>query len=325
MRRRNFISLVGGAAAWPIAARGQQRGKLPIIGFMGTTSATAWAPWTAAFVQRLRELGWIEDRTVAIEYRWAEGGTERFSDITAEFVRLNVDIIVTAGIGATTAAKQVTSVIPILFVLSAAPVATGLVASMARPGGNVTGLSTMSSETASKRLELLREVVPALRRLAVMANAGFPDAVEEMREVRTAAKTLGLELIPLEIRRADDITLAFEGLKSRADALYVCADALLLTHRIRINSLAMGARLPTMHNYREYVEAGGLMGYGPNIPGRFRRAADLADKILRGAKPADIPVEQPTQFDLFVNLTTAKVLGLAIPEAFLLRADELVE
>jgi putative tryptophan/tyrosine transport system substrate-binding protein len=322
--RREFITLLGGAAAWPLAARAQQPGKLPTIGFLGTTTASAWGPWTAAFVQRLRELGWIEGRTIAIEYRWAEGRTERYAEITAEFVRLKVDVIVTAG-NATLAAKQATSVVPIIFALASEPIASGYVASLARPGGNVTGLSNQHTDTAGKRLELLREVVPDLRRLAIMANVSFPEAVLEMREVEAISKTLGLEVDTLEIRRAEDIALAFEALKGRADALYVCADPLVVTHRIRINTLAQGARLPTMHGYREYVEAGGLMSYGPNVPDLFRRAADFVDKILRGTKPADIPVEQPIKFDLVINLTTAKVLGLTIPETFLLRANEVIE
>jgi putative tryptophan/tyrosine transport system substrate-binding protein len=278
----------------------------------------------AAFAQRLRELGWIDGRTVAIEYRWAEGRNERFAEIAAEFVRLKVDVIVTAGLG-TDAAKQSTSVIPIVFALLNDPVGSGFVASLARPGGNVTGLSNRGTDIAGKRLELLPEVVPKLGRLAIMANVGFPDAVLEMGEVEATAKTLGLEVVTVEIRRAEDIVPAFEGLKSRADALYVCGDPLVIANRIRINSLALGARLPTMYNFREFVEAGGLMSYGPNVPDLFRRTADFADRILCGANPRDIPVEQPTRFDLIVNLATAKVLGLAIPEAFLLRADQVIE
>ena len=276
-------------------------------------------------MQRLRELGWIEGRTVAIEYRWAEGRSERFAEIAAEFVRLKVDVIVTAGTAAVVAAKQATSVIPIVFAAAGDPVGTGLVASLARPGGNVTGLSNQSADLAGKRLELLREVVPGLRRLAIMANVGNPIGVLEMGEVQAAARTLGLEVVTLEIRRAEDIAPAFEALKGRADALYVVTDPLVNTNRIRINTLALGARLPTMHGIREYVEAGGLMSYGPNFPDLFRRAADYVDKILRGAKPADIPVEQPTKFDLVINLTTAKALGLDVPPTLLARADEVIE
>ena len=287
-------------------------------------TASAWGPWTAAFVQRLRELGWIEGRTVAIEYRWAEARSERFAEIAAEFVRLKVDVIVTGG-NAAVAAKQATSVIPIVFALVDDPIGMGLVASLARPGGNVTGLSVQATDLAGKRLELLREVVPGLRRLAIMANVDYPSAVLEMRELQTAARMLGLEVVPFEIRRAEDIAPAFEALKGRAEALYVVGDALVMTHRVRINTLALAARLPTNFNYREYVEAGGLMSYGANFPDLFRRAADYVDKILRGAKPGDIPVEQPTKFDLVINLTTAKALGVEIPPTLLARADEVIE
>jgi putative tryptophan/tyrosine transport system substrate-binding protein len=205
------------------------------------------------------------------------------------------------------------------------PVGAGLVTSLARPGGNVTGLSLQSSDLAGKRLELLREVVPALRRLAIMANVGNPSNIVEMGEVQAAASTLDIHAATSEIRRVEDIAPAFEALKGRADALYVCANPLMNTNRVRINTLALGARLPTMHTVREHVEAGGLMSYGPNWPDQFRRAAEIVDKILRGTKPGDIPVEQPTKFDLVLNLTTAKALGLTIPESFLLRANGVIE
>ena len=324
MKRREFITLLGGAAAWPLAARAQQPAKLPTIGFLGGTTPATWSLFVAAFVQRLRELGWIEGRTIAIEYRWAEGRGERFAEIAAEFVRLNVDVIVTVG-GAVLAAKQATSLIPIVFAAAADPVGSGLVASLARPGGNVTGLSSQFTDLAGKRLELLREMVPSLRRLAIMANAGYPAAVLEMAEVQATTRTLGLDVVTLELRRAEDIAPAFEALKGRAEALYVCAESLVTTNRVRINTLALAARLPTMHSIREYVEAGGLMSYGPNFPDLWRRAGDLVDKILRGAKPADIPVEQPTKFDLIINLTTAKALGLDVPPTLLARADEVIE
>jgi putative tryptophan/tyrosine transport system substrate-binding protein len=326
VKRRDFITLlVGAAAAWPLAARAQQPGKPPTIGFMGSTTSPVAAQWVASFVQRLRELGWLEGRDVAIEYRWAEGRDERAAEIAAEFVRRKVDVIVTSGTGMVLAAKQATSVIPIVFAAAGDPVGTGLVASLARPGGNVSGLSSQTAETAGKRLELLREIVPGLRRLAILANVSNPLAVLDMREVQGAARTLGLEVITSEIRRGEDIVPVFEALNGREEALYVVFDALVNTHRIRINTLALAARLPTMHAFREGVEAGGLMSYGPNFPDQFRRAADYVDKILRGAKPGDIPVEQPTKFDLVINRTTAKALGLAIPESFLLRADEVIE
>jgi putative tryptophan/tyrosine transport system substrate-binding protein len=325
VRRREFITLLGGAAAWPLAARAQQSGKLPTIGFLGQSTRSATSEWTAAFVQRLRELGWVDGRNAAIEYRWGEGRNERFAEIAAEFIRLNVDVIVTTGTPQVLAAKQATSVIPIVFAVAGDPVGTGLVASLARPGGNVTGLATLAADLAGKRLELLREVVPGLGRLAIMANVGNPLSVLELGEVQAAARTLGLEVDTLEIRRAQDIPPAFEALKGRADALYVCIDGLMNANRIRINTSSLGARLPTMHGARDYVEAGGLMSYGPNYQDLYRRAADLVDKILRGAKPGDLPVEQPTKFDLVINLTTAKALGLEVPPTLLARADEVIE
>ena len=324
-RRREFLTVLGGAAiAGPLAARAQQSGKLPTIGYLGTASASAWAPWTAAFVQRLHELGWTDGRTVAIQYRWAEGRAERSAELAAELARLKVDVIVTGG-NAALAAKQASSVVPIVFALVDDPVSMGLVASLARPGGNVTGLAINHADLAGKRLALLREVVPGLHRVGIMANVEYPFAVLEVGEFETAARTLGLEVIRLEIRRPEDIAPAFETLKGRAEALYVVGDALVTTHRIRINTLALAARVPTMHVVRELVEAGGLMSYGSNFADLFRRAADYVDKILRGTKPGEIPVEQPTKFNLVINLTTAKALGLTIPESFLLRADEVIE
>jgi putative ABC transport system substrate-binding protein len=326
IERRKFLATLGGAAAaWTLAARAQPPAKLPTIGFLVAGTPSSHGQWVAAFVQRLRELGWIEGRNIAIEYRWAEGRTERFAEIATEFVRRNVDVIVTSATAAIAATKQATSVIPIVFAAAGDPAGTGLVASLARPGGNVTGLSIQQPDVAAKRLELLREVVPHLRRLAILANVGGPAVVLDMREVQATARTLGLEAITLEIRRGEDIVPAFEALNGRADALYVCIDPLVGTHRIRINTLALAARLPTMHGSREFVEAGGLMSYGPNVSDLFRFAADYVDKILRGAKPGDIPVEQPTKFDFVINLTTAKALRLMIPESFLLRADEVIE
>jgi ABC-type uncharacterized transport system substrate-binding protein len=325
VRRREFITLLGGAtAAWPLAARGQQAGKLPTIGFLGATPSVE-SQRVAAFVKRLRELAWIDGRNVAIEYRWAEGRPERISEVAAEFVQIKVDVIVTVATPPTLAAKQATAVIPIVFGVVSDPVGTGLVASLARPGGNVTGLANQVSDTVGKKLEFLREVVPDLRRLAIVANVSNPASVLEMGEAQATARTLGLEVTTSEIRRAEDIAPALEALKDRADALYICPDPIMSTNRTRINILAVGVRLPTMHGVREYVEAGGLMSYGANMPYMFRRVADLVDKILRGAKPAEIPVEQPTKFDLIINLTTAKALGLEIPPKLLARADEVIE
>ena len=325
MKRRAFIAGLGSAAAWPRMARAQQAGKLPTVGFLGPLTPTTQNDWTAAFVQGMREHGWIEGRTIAIEYRWAEGRNERFAEIVAEFVRLKVDIIVTGGTAAVIAAKQATLVIPIVFGTAGDPVGTGLVASLARPGGNVTGLSNQSADVAGKRLELLRDAVPNLHRLAIMANVAVPIGILEMAEVQAAARTLDLDIATLETRRAEDIAPAIEALKGHMDALYVVTDPLMNTNRVRISTVALDAKLPTMHGLRGYVEAGGLMSYGTNLPESFRRAADLVDKILRGAKPADIPVEQPTEFDLVINLKTARALGITIPSSLLARADEVIE
>ena len=331
MRRRKFIALLliallgGAAAAWPLAAQAQQPRKLPTIGYLGPSAPAGQGQWLAAFVERLRELGWIEGRTVAIEVRWAENRAERYAEIAAEFVRLKVDVIATLGI-AVPAAKRATSAIPIVFAVDADPVGSGLVASLARPGGNVTGLSSQSPDTASKRLQLLHEVVPGLRRLAILGNPDWYGAVQEMNEVRAVAPALGLDIVDkLEIRRADDIAPAFAALKSGTQGLYVSSDPLVATNRVRIITLALAARLPTSFVRREYVEAGGLMAYGPNFLDLNRRAADFVDKILRGTKPADIPVEQPTKFDLIINLTTARALGVTVPPTLLARADEVIE
>jgi putative tryptophan/tyrosine transport system substrate-binding protein len=326
MRRREFIALLGGAAvAWPLAARAQQAGRLPTIGFLGASTPLLESQRVAAFVQQLHELGWTEGRNVAIEYRWPEGRSDRAAEIAAEFVRLKVDVIVTEGTPAAVAAKQATSVIPAVFTIVSDPVGSALVASLARPGGNVTGLSLQQTDIAGKRLELLREVVPGLRRLAMLANVGNPANVLEIGEVQAAARTLSLDIATFEIRRAEDIAPAFAALKGRADALYVTGDPLLNAYRVRINTLVLTARLPTVYSSREYVEAGGLISYGPNFPDVFRRAAGYVDKILRGTKPADIPVEQPTNFELVINSTTAKALGLTIPPSLLASADEVIE
>jgi putative ABC transport system substrate-binding protein len=247
------------------------------------------------------------------------------SEIATEFVLLNVGVIVTAGTEAVLAARQATSAIPIVFGTASDPVGTGLVASLARPGGNVTGLSNQSAELAGKRLELLREVLPSLRRLAIMSNIGSPIGVLEMRDVQTAARTLGIEVAPLEIRRAEDIAPAFAALNAQTDVLYVVGDALAAANLTRIITFSHTARLPTIFNARFFVQAGGLMSYAPNYPAQFRRAAELVDKILRGTKPGDIPVEQPTKYELVLNLTTAKALGLEIPPTLLALADEVIE
>jgi putative tryptophan/tyrosine transport system substrate-binding protein len=325
MRRREFLTLLGGGVAMtrPLAARAQQ--KMPAIGYMGQATPAAESQRLAAFVQRLHELGRVEGRNVAIEVRWTEGRAERATEIVAEFVRLKVDIIMTSGTPLIAAAMQATSVIPIVFAVAGDPVGTGLVASLARPGGNVTGLSVLAVDLPGKRIELLREVVPGLRRLAIMGNPGNSIIVREMAEFRAAAGTLGLQAVVLDIRKVEDIAPAFEAIKGNAQALYVCQDLLTFTNRVRINTLALGARLPAMFASREHVETGSLISYGPDFLDLFRRAADYVDKILKGAKPADLPVEQPTKFDLVINLTTAKALGLTVPPTLLARANEVIE
>jgi putative tryptophan/tyrosine transport system substrate-binding protein len=326
MERRQFICLLGGAAAlWPLAVSAQQPSNLPTIGFLVSGTPSSHREWVAAFVQRLRELNWTEGRNVAIEIRWAEGRNERLAEITAEFARRRVDVIVTSATPPTLAAKQATSVIPIVFAALGDPVGVGLVESLARPGGNATGLSLQQTDAASKRLELLRDVVPGLRRLAIVANSGNPSAALDMREAEATARALGLEAITSEILRAEEIAPAFDALKARVEALYVCNDPLVNTNRVRINTLALAARLPAVYGFREFVEAGGLMSYGPNYSDLFRRAADYVNKILRGAKPGDLPVEQPTKFDLVINVTTAKALGVTISPLLLARADEVIE
>jgi putative tryptophan/tyrosine transport system substrate-binding protein len=324
MKRRDFIAALGSAAvAWPLAARAQQQAKLPTIGFLSPASPSSWTSWTNAFVRRLRELGWIEGHTVAIEYRWAEGRSERFAEFAAEFVGLKVDVIVTAG-SAVAAAKRATSTIPIVFAVAGDPVGDGFVMSLARPGGNITGMSLQQNDVAGKRLGLLHEMLPSLHRVAILADAGYPADALEMSEVEATARPLGIEITRSAIRRADDIVPAFEALKNSTDALYVCTDALTVSNRLRISTLAQAARLPTISGVRDDADVGGLMSYGPNYPDLFRRAADLVDKILRGTKPADIPV-QPIKFDLVINLTTARALGLTVPPTLLARADDVIE
>ena len=324
MNRRTFLAAAGAVLAAPLAVEAQQA-TTPRIGFLAAGTSSAAGQRIAAFSQRLHELGWTEGHNITIEYRWAEGRSERFGEIAAEFVRLKVDVIVTWGTATVIAAKRATSVIPIVFTIVSDPVGTGIVASLARPGGNVTGISTLQTDTAGKRLELLREVVPTLKRLAIVGNIGNPASVQEMHEIQQTARALGLDVVTLEIRRTEDIAPAFKARKGRAQALFVVPDALINTQRNRVCALALAARLPTMHGYQESVTAGGLLSYGPNYLDLFRRTADYVDKILKGAKPADLPVEQPTKFELVINLKTAKALGLTIPQSVLIRADQVIE
>ena len=324
MRRRDFIAGLGGAAVvGPRGATWAQQSLKPTVGFLIPGTRAASGQRVAASVQRLQELGWIEGRTVTIEYRYAEA--QRFDEIAAEFVRIKVDVMFTVGTPPVIAARKATSNIPIVFVSAGDPVGSGLVASLARPGGNITGVSNQTRDIVSKRVGLLREIAPGVRKMAIMAKIDNISAASEMREVQAVAGALGLEVTPLEVREADDIATAFESLKERAGALYVVIDSLMSLHAVRVNTLALGAKLPTMHGSRELVEAGGLMSYGANVLSLWRRGADFIDKILRGAKPADIPVELPTKFDLIINITTAKALGIDVPLPLLGRADEIIE
>ena len=326
MRRREFLVALGGTAvACPLTVHAQQA-KLPTIGFFGTgSSASGGGPWTAAFVQRLRELGWTDGGTATIVYRWAEGRMESYSETAAEFVRLKVDVIVSFG-AAMPAMKQATSVIPIVFTIDADPVGRGLVASLARPGGNVTGLSAQTNELVGKRLELVREMIPNFRRLAVLTNVDFFGSAQEVGEIRRTAGALGIDIVDMmEVRTSEDIARAFEALTGKAQVLYVCGDNLTNTLYTRINTLALGARLLAIWNNRVSMQGGGFFAYGVDFSDLHRRAGDYVDKILRGVKPADLPVEQPTKFDMVINVTVAKALGLKIPEAVLARADEVIE
>jgi putative ABC transport system substrate-binding protein len=322
MRRREFIALVGAMAASSSLAA---RDRPPTIGFLGAGTLSTSKDRTDAFLQRLRELGWVEGRNIVIEYRWAEGRNERYAGIVAEFIRLNVDVIVTGGAGAVMAAKRLTSTIPIVFGVASDPVGSGLVASLARPGGNVTGMSIEGPDLAAKRLELLRQVAPRLSRIAIVSNPDSSGATLEQREVRAAAPRLGIDVLPLPIRKVEDIAPGFAALGERFGALYVCADPLVNSNRSLIAGLALAARVPTMFGERENIEAGGLISYGPNIADLFRRAAEQVDKILRHANPADLPVEQPTKFELVINLKTAMELGLTMPPELLGGADEVIE
>jgi putative ABC transport system substrate-binding protein len=322
MRRRAFITLLGGAvAAWPLAPRAQPPAKT--VGFIGT-SASGFSTWTAVFAKRLLELSEMDHRTVAIEYRWSEGRPERVVEIAAEFVQQKVDLIVAYG-GAAVALKEATAAIPIVFAPAVDPVGVGLVTSLSHPGGNATGLSIQATEAAGKRLEFLRELVPKLGRLGILFDGGYVATVQEKDEVQYLARALGLESVPQDIRRAEDIASAFDALKGQVDALYVTENALIFTNRETITRLALSAQLPTTCTNADITRAGALMSYGPDFPALFRRAAEIVDKILRGTKPGDIPVEQPTKFDLVVNLTSAKTLGLTIPDKILALADEVIE
>ena len=330
MRRRQFLSLLGGAALLPLAGldtvRAQQSSKIRRIGFLGNSTAALEANLIGPFRQGLRDLGYQEGGNVQIEYRWADGNYQRFPKLIAELISSKVDVIVTAGTPASLAVKKATSSIPLVMIAVGEPVATGLVASLARPGGNITGVTSIAPEMEGKRLELLREVVPGISHIAVLWNAASPVQVIQERETRAAAQVLGVKMLSLGVRTREEIEDALAAIdKERPGALLVLADRLFLHHRTRIMDFATQRRLPGVHAYRELVEAGGLMSYGPSYADMHRRAAWYVGKILKGAKPADLPVERPTKFDLVVNVKAAKAIGVTIPESFLLRADQVIE
>lgn len=323
MKRREFFALTGGAALWPLVARAQQPGsKLPTVAIFGSSPA-GWTDWLPAFLRRLNELGWSENRTVTIAYSWTQGRS--YADVAAELAHSDVAVIVPLGTPAIVAAKKATTTIPIVFPIASDPVGEGLIASLPRPGGNLTGLSNQQPDLAGKRLGLLREIIPNLKRIAYLAHVNNPTTKPTVDELVTAARTLGIETMAIDIRRAEDIAPGIEGVKGRAQALYVVGDPLTADNQARINALALAARLPTMHNTRGYLESGGFISYGPDFDELFRRAADYVDKILKGAKPADLPVELPQRIELVINLKTAKALGIELPPNVLARADEVIE
>jgi putative tryptophan/tyrosine transport system substrate-binding protein len=327
VKRREFIALFGAAAAWPLAARAQQVAKVARIGFLGTSSLSLEHHVVDAFRQRLRELGHVEGQTIAIEYRWAEGEDNRLPALAAELVRLRSDLIVTTGTPGTLAAKRATSTIPIVFASSGNPVNGGLVASFSRPGGNVTGFTISGPELEGKRVQLLKEALAGLSRVAMVWNPSNPGLMDFYQQTRAAAAALNLTLHPVvEVRTAKDFLGAFSTIASaRPQAMFVVADRFLLAHRTEIVDFAATNRLPTMYPYRSYVEAGGLMSYAANDLEQFRRTAVYVDKILKGAKPGDLPVEEPTKFELVINLKTAKALGFDVPLHFQQLADEVIE
>jgi putative ABC transport system substrate-binding protein len=326
LKRREFIALVGGVAAWPLAARAQQPAKVPLLGYLTGDSDSADSPRRDAFREGLHKLGYNEGQTILIEYRTAAGSVEKLSTFASEFSRLNVDVIFAFTAGATQAAAKAMPTKPIVSV-TPDPVSAGIVASLAHPGGNITGLSTLAgTEIYSKYLELLKDVVPNLTRVAVLSNPTFTTSALALKAMEAAAPALGLSLQIVEARSPDELEAAVAAaIMERAAGLVVVQDAMFLARRTQLAELAAKNRLPAIYGIEEHVQSGGLMAYAASRPEIFRRAAIFVDKILRGAKPGDIPVEQPTKFDLVINLTAAKAIGLTIPESFLLRADNVIE
>ena len=324
MKRREFITLVGGAAAWPLTARAQS--KIPRIGFMGNSTAALEANLLDAFREGLRELGYEDGRNIIIEYRWADGKYDHFPVLVAELIAAKVDAIVTAGTPAALAVKNATTTVPLVMVAVGDPIGTGLVPSLARPGGNLTGLSSIAPDLEGKRLQLLREVTPALSHVAMFINSLNPFHVSSMKQARDAAQTMGIKLQLHDIRKSEDLDEAFAAIrKERPDALLILADRVFLHNRERIMDFANEQRLPNVNAYKELVEVGGLMSYGPSYEDMHKRAAIYVDKILKGAKPADLPIEQPSKFTFIVNLKAAKTLGVTVPSQLLGLADQLIE
>ena len=324
MKRREFITVLGCAVAWPLASRAQ--GRIPRVGFMGNSTAALEANLVDSFREGLRELGYEEGRNIAIEYRWADGQYERFAALVTELIAAKVDVIVTAGTPAALAVKKATSTVPLVMVAVGDPVGTGLVPSLARPDGNLTGLSSVAPDLEGKRLELLREIVPSVSRIAVFLNSVNPFHATSMRQAQTAGKTLGIKVQQYDIHKSEDLDGAFAAIrKERPDALLILADRVFLHNRERIVDFTGEQHLPNVNAYKELVEAGGLISYGPSYEDMHKRAAIYVNKILKGAKPGNLPIEQPTKFTLVVNLKAAKALGISMPPAVLSRADEVIE
>jgi len=324
MKRREFITFLGSAAAWPLAASAQS--KIARIGFMGNSTAALEANLVDAFREGLREQGYEEGHNIVIEYRWADGKYERFPALVAELIAANVEVIVTAGTPAALAMKKATTTVPLVMVAVGDPVGTGLVPSLARPGANLTGLSSVAPDLEGKRLQLLREVVPALSHVAMFINSLNPFHVSSMRQARAAAQTMGIKLQLHDIRKSEDLDDAFAAIrKERPDAVLILADRVFLHNRERMIDFTKEQRLPNVNAYKELVEVGGLMSYGPSYEDMHKRAAIYVDKILKGAKPADLPIEQPSKFTFIVNLKAAKALGVTVPSQLLGLADELID
>jgi putative ABC transport system substrate-binding protein len=327
IKRRLFISLFGGAASWPLAARAQQA-AMPVIGFLHSASAAAFADFVAAFRKGLMEVGYVEGSNVAIEYRWSEGHNERLPALAAGLVRQRVDVIVTpVSTAATLAAKAATATIPIVFVIGVDPVKIGLVASLHRPGGNATGISDVGVELGAKRLGLLKELLPAAARFAVLVNPANPFITEPfVTELQTAASAIGQQIEVVTASTNSDIDEAFATLlKKRTDAFLISPEALFVTRRVQLVTLAARHALPALYHRREFTDAGGLMSYGSDLKDQFRQTGIYAGRILKGEKPAEMPVQLPTKFEFVLNLQAAKTLGLEVPSTLLARADEVIE